>query len=133
MLAGSLVGAPQHSAPANRRLQDFQQKPFSELDHGTVDSFRDRGQGRAACGVRSAQLQQTLDKSYDVEKEMRNAGRLKLGYYQVSDLVLQGVICAVKPKPAIGATVNSQRTANGIAKLASSYGVVLRKHLDAVC
>src|SRR5271166_4724638 len=80
-LTESFVGAPQHSAPANRRLQDFQQKPFSELDHGTVDSFRDRGQGRAACGVRSAQLQQTLDKSNAVEEEMRNAGRLKLGYY----------------------------------------------------
>ena len=59
-LAGLLVGATQQSPPANRRLQDFQQKPVSELDHGTVDTLRDRGQGRAACGVRSAHLQQTL-------------------------------------------------------------------------
>src|SRR5271166_2768608 len=59
-LAGLLVGSPQHGPPANRRLPDFQQKSFSELDHGTVDTLRDRGQGRAACGVRSAQLQQTL-------------------------------------------------------------------------
>ena len=31
-LTGSLVGAPQQSPTADRRLQDFQQKPFSELD-----------------------------------------------------------------------------------------------------
>ena len=51
---------------------------------------------------------------------------------EVRDLVLQGVISAVKPKSAIGASVNSQRTANRVAELAGSYGIVLRKHLDAV-
>src|SRR5271165_4066717 len=81
MLAGLPVRAPQHSPAANRRLPDFQQKSFSKLDHGTVDTLRDRGQGRAACGVRYAHLQQTLDKSKAVEEEMRNAGRLRLGYY----------------------------------------------------
>src|SRR5271157_4049948 len=80
-LAGLHVGATQHSPAANRRFQDFQQKSFSELGHGTVGTLRDRSQGRAACGVRSAHLQQTLDKSQAVEEEMRNAGRLKLGYY----------------------------------------------------
>src|SRR5271157_4574718 len=80
-LAGLHVGATQHSPAANRRFQDFQQKSFSELGHGTVDTLRDRSQGRAACGVRSAHLQQTLEKSHAVEEEMRNAGRLKLGYY----------------------------------------------------
>src|SRR5271165_2246076 len=80
-LAGFFVGATQHGSPANRRFPDFQQKSFSELDHGTVDTLRERSQGRAACGVRSAHLQQTLEKSHTVEEEMRNAGRLKLGYY----------------------------------------------------
>src|SRR5208283_5513493 len=81
MLAGLPVGATQHGSPANRRFQDFQQKSFSELGHGTVDTLRDRSQGGAACGVRCAHLQQTLEKSHAVEEEMRNAGRLKLGYY----------------------------------------------------
>lgn len=63
------------------RFQDFRQKPFSELDHGKVDTLCERGQGRAACGVSSAQIQQTPDKSHAVEDKMRNAGRLKLGYY----------------------------------------------------
>src|SRR5208282_3911502 len=80
-LAGLLVGTPQQSPSANRRLQEFQQKAFSQLDHGTVGTSRKRSQSRAVCGVRSTQLQQPLDKSYAVEKEMRNAGRLKLGYY----------------------------------------------------
>ena len=38
----------------------LKQKTFSELDHGTVDTLRERSQGRDDCGVRSAQLQQTL-------------------------------------------------------------------------
>ena len=38
-LTGSLVGTPQHGTPANRRLQEFQQKPVSELDH---DNFAAR-------------------------------------------------------------------------------------------
>ena len=59
-LAGLLVGAPQQSPSANRRLQKFQQRPFSELDYRTVDTLRDRSQGRADRGVRSAQLQQPL-------------------------------------------------------------------------
>src|SRR5271165_3510534 len=80
-LAGFFVGATQHGSPANRRFQDFQQKSFPKLDYGTVDTLRERSQGRAACGVRSAHLQQTLEKSHTVEEEMRNAGRLKLGYY----------------------------------------------------
>src|SRR5208283_2396025 len=80
-LAGLLVGATQQSPSANRRLQNVQQEAFSELDHGTVDTLRNRGEGRAACGVRSAHLQQTLDRFQAVEEEMRNAGRLNLGYY----------------------------------------------------
>ena len=41
-LAGLLVGATQHCPTANRRFQDFQQKPFSELDRGAAGSLRDR-------------------------------------------------------------------------------------------
>src|ERR1019366_3534462 len=52
---------------------------------------------------------------------------------EVCDLVLQRVIGAVKPKSAVGATVNSQRTTNGVAKLSGADSVVLREHLDAVC
>ena len=52
---------------------------------------------------------------------------------EVGDLVLQRVIGTIKPKPAIGTAVDSQRTTNGVAELSGSYGVVLRKHLDAVC
>ena len=51
---------------------------------------------------------------------------------EVCDLVLQRVIGAVKPESAVGASVDSQRTANGVAKLSGSDGVVLRKHLDAL-
>src|SRR5271157_1770300 len=52
---------------------------------------------------------------------------------EVCNLLLQCVIGAVKPKSAIGTTVNSQRSANGVAKLAGTDGVVLWEHLDAVC
>jgi len=51
----------------------------------------------------------------------------------VLDLGFQGVIGAVKPKSAIGATVDSQRTPNGVTELSGTYGVMLGKHLDAVC
>ena len=37
-LAGLLVGAPQQRPSANRRLQDFQQKPLSELEHGSFNA-----------------------------------------------------------------------------------------------
>jgi hypothetical protein len=46
LLAGSLVGAPQQSPPANRRLQEFQQKPFSELEH---DNFAARHRVPELC------------------------------------------------------------------------------------
>src|SRR5271166_594957 len=51
---------------------------------------------------------------------------------QVSDLVLQRVVGAIKPKSAVGASVDSQRTTNGVAELTSADGIVLGKHLDAV-
>ena len=50
----------------------------------------------------------------------------------VEVLGFQGVISAIKPKSAIGATVDSQRTPDGAAELSRAYGVVLGKHLDAV-
>src|SRR5664280_3870846 len=52
---------------------------------------------------------------------------------EVCDLVLQRVIGAVEPKPAVGATVNSQRSTNRVAKLAGANGIMLRKDLDALC
>src|SRR5208283_1596375 len=51
---------------------------------------------------------------------------------EVIDLVLQRVISAVEPESAVGATVDSQGSANGVAKFSGANGVVFRKHLDAV-
>jgi hypothetical protein len=51
---------------------------------------------------------------------------------EVCDLILQRVISAIKPKSAIGPSVDSQGSANRVAKLSGTDGVVLGKHLDAV-
>src|ERR1019366_5445450 len=63
-LAELLVGATQHSAPANRRFQDFQQKPFSELDHRTTGTLRNRSQHGTACYLRSADVERSLSSSH---------------------------------------------------------------------
>ena len=52
---------------------------------------------------------------------------------EVCDLVLQRVIGAIKPKSAVGPSVDSQRTTNGVAKLSGADSIVLREPLDAVC
>ena len=51
---------------------------------------------------------------------------------EIADLVLQRVIGAVEPESAAGASVDSQRTADGVAKVPGADGVVLGKHLDPV-
>ena len=79
--AGTFVGAAGHSSSTSRRFQDVKQKPFSELDRGRSGTLHDRSRWRTPGHVTSAGFSISLELVPGFGGKMRNAGRIKLGYY----------------------------------------------------